>query len=209
MSQPIPISRRIFVLTILAGGVCSTVPGVVSPAIASEQLSDGDIMEQWLNTVTTRAPVNTLNVSRFVERIWFLTKTIGWKPDLTEQVKYLPVNVPVGFVTDFASIPRPFWSLLPPDEDYVYAAVIHDYLYWAQERPRNEADEILNIVMKEFKVSSVKRVLIYNAVKQFGSLAWKNNAELKGKGEKRILTKFPHDPRTHWEDWKKNPDNFV
>jgi len=35
----------------------------------------------------------------------------------------------VGFVTDFASIPRPLWWLLPKWGKYGKAAVIHDYLY--------------------------------------------------------------------------------
>jgi hypothetical protein len=40
------------------------------------------------------------------------------------------IKVPVGFVTDFASIPRAFWSILPPIDNYAKAAVIHDWLYW-------------------------------------------------------------------------------
>ena len=39
------------------------------------------------------------------------------------------VHVPVGFRTDFASIPRFLWSLIPPTGFYGKAAVIHDQLY--------------------------------------------------------------------------------
>lgn len=38
------------------------------------------------------------------------------------------INVPEGFETDFASVPRIFWSILPlTDAQYDKAAVIHDY----------------------------------------------------------------------------------
>ena len=61
--------------------------------------------------------------------IWYLKKPISWRPG-DGQSRYPPVVVPTGFVTDLASIPRVFWSVLRPDGEYAYAAVIHDYLYW-------------------------------------------------------------------------------
>ncbi|MDI5166053.1 DUF1353 domain-containing protein, partial [Salmonella enterica subsp. enterica serovar Montevideo] len=33
------------------------------------------------------------------------------------------IEVPVGFVTDLATVPRIFWSLLPPDGEYAKAAI--------------------------------------------------------------------------------------
>jgi hypothetical protein len=39
------------------------------------------------------------------------------------------VVVPKGFETDFASVPRVFWTIIPPDGKYTKAAVVHDYLY--------------------------------------------------------------------------------
>ncbi|EOD5071623.1 TPA: DUF1353 domain-containing protein [Salmonella enterica subsp. enterica serovar Enteritidis] len=38
------------------------------------------------------------------------------------------ISVPAGFVTDLATVPRIFWTLLPPDGKYTKAAIIHDYL---------------------------------------------------------------------------------
>jgi hypothetical protein len=35
------------------------------------------------------------------------------------------ITVPHGFVTDFASIPQPFWSLLSPHGLYSKAAIVH------------------------------------------------------------------------------------
>src|SRR5262245_22776830 len=53
------------------------------------------------------------------------------------------IVVPDGFVTDFASIPRAFWTIYPRTGRYQWAAVVHDYLYWEQTLSREEADHIL------------------------------------------------------------------
>ncbi len=37
------------------------------------------------------------------------------------------IEVPTGFVTDLASVPRLFWALLPPHGAYERSAVLHDY----------------------------------------------------------------------------------
>jgi len=54
--------------------------------------------------------------------------------------------VPAGYRTDFASIPRVVWSLLPPVGRSGKAAVIHDWLCDvrapAQRRPKMAADII-------------------------------------------------------------------
>lgn len=38
------------------------------------------------------------------------------------------IEVPAGYVTDFASIPRGLWNLIPPWGRYRKAAVVHDWL---------------------------------------------------------------------------------
>ena len=120
----------------------------------------------------------------------------------------MAVTVPTGFVTDFASIPRIFWSLLRPDGEYAYAAVVHDYLYWTQTRSRNEADQILKLAMEDFEIDALTVGAIYGAVRVGGQVAWNGNAEKKAQGEQRLLTRFPQDPRTRWEDWKQRPGVF-
>ena len=66
---------------------------------------------------------------------------IGWAPN--ENQNFKDVNVPTGFVTDLASIPRPFWSVFPKTGRYAYAAIVHDYLYWTQTVSRDEATRYL------------------------------------------------------------------
>lgn len=43
--------------------------------------------------------------------------------------RYKNVQVPAGFVTNGANIPRLLWSIWPPNKsDFMKAVVIHDYL---------------------------------------------------------------------------------
>ena len=84
------------------------------------------------------------------------------------------IIVPKGFQTDFASVPRVFWRILPPDGQYTQAAVLHDYLYNKQDRSRKECDDIFFEAMGVLKVDEWKRVLMYHAVRTFGWLPWGN-----------------------------------
>ena len=162
-------------------------------------------MNEWMSI--SKAPGGMLRISRFQEPIYFLTAPISWKPNPGQQ-RYEPVIVPKGFVTDFASIPRLFWSALRPDGEYAYAAVVHDYLYWSQARPRDEADHIFKMAMEDFKISTLTVETMYRAVRVGGASSWDGNAQKKAQGEKRILAKFPQDPRTKWENWKQRPGVF-
>jgi hypothetical protein len=164
-------------------------------------------MDRWMKG--EKALGGAMRVSRFRDPMYFLIAPISWTPNLSETGKYQAVEVPTGFVTDFASIPPIFYSVLRPDGEYAYAAVIHDYLYWTQTGPREDADEILKLAMQDLKVGSTKLTAIYEAVRHFGGKAWNDNARLKSQGEKRILVKFPDDPTTNWEDWKKQPGVFA
>lgn len=131
---------------------------------------------------------------------------IVWRPNQGQT--FQPVEVPEGFVTDLASIPRVFWQVVTPEGRYAYAAVVHDFLYWTQLRPKSEADQILNLAMEDSKVNDAQRWAIYQAVDKLGQSAWDDNKRLKAKGERRVLAKYPTDLLTSWEDWKKMPGNL-
>ncbi len=85
------------------------------------------------------------------------------------------INVPIGFHTDFASIPRPLWVIFPRWGKYGNAAVIHDWLYWDQPRSREAADDILLKAMGDLKVSPWQKYPIYWAVRLGGWWAWWRN----------------------------------
>ena len=130
-----------------------------------------------------------------------------WAPNPGQ--KFSRVIVPEGFVTDLASVPQWLWSSgYRPEGPYAYAAIIHDYLYWTQERPRAEADLILKFAMEDSKVSPSSVTKIYEAVHLLGRHAWEQNAKLKKAGEHRILRKFPTDFTITWSEWKKKPGVF-
>lgn len=91
------------------------------------------------------------------------------------------IRIPKGFTTDFASVPRLFWQILPPDGQYTGAALVHDYLYWLQLRTRKESDGIFLEAMKALGVPLVERLIMYQAVRSFGWMPWNNQARrLKG-----------------------------
>ena len=162
--------------------------------------------DKWLDTwLDTRRLGPPLHVQKFPERIYALLVPISWTPEPTQH--QLPaVTVPKGFVTDFASVPRVFWSLLPPDGIYTYAAVIHDYMYWQQSTSRETADEVFKVAMLELRVQQSTVDAIYSAVRTFGSIAWNNNVKARAKGEQRILAKLPADPTITWEEWSRQSD---
>lgn len=78
------------------------------------------------------------------------------------------VVVPHGFVTDFASVPRPLWSLLPPWGRYGKAAVVHDYLCVMRDRPSAEVHRIFREAMAVLGVPWWKRWLMWAAVRCCG-----------------------------------------
>jgi hypothetical protein len=85
------------------------------------------------------------------------------------------LTVPAGFVTDYASIPRGFWSIAPKQDTYSEAAIVHDYLYWTQSCTRSQADNIFYIAMKEASVNPIRRWFIYRAVQVAGQASWNDN----------------------------------
>jgi hypothetical protein len=139
-------------------------------------------------------------------RYYYTRDVLAWKSNTDAN---RAVSVPIGFVTDLASIPSLFWSILPRTAAYSYPAIVHDYLYWAQPCERKEADDIFNLAMSDVQVDTPKRLSIYQAVRLAGGTAWAANTGAKARGERRILKLFPTDVTTTWEQWKANPNVFV
>jgi len=165
-------------------------------------------MREWMTRPKPGISPSPLQLGRFREPIYFLLDSITWKPNAEQATQFDPVKVPLGFVTDLASIPRIFFTLLRPDDDYAYAAIVHDYLYWTQARTRTVSDQIFKMAMRDFSVARWKLYAIYQAVSWFGGRAWNDNALLKKAGERRVLKQFPPDTLTLWTTWKRRPDVF-
>ncbi|WP_245591415.1 DUF1353 domain-containing protein [Derxia gummosa] len=188
-----------------AGGLALTLGvGALTPKLkAEEPYSDSEAADRWLLPLlhAPGAVAGALHMGRFRDRVYYLDKEIKWFPDPGQDAP--AIVVPAGFVTDLASIPRVFWSALPPDGAYTFPAIVHDYLYWIQKYPRETADRVLRYGMDDMKVSSDVAAIIYTAVRVGGGSAWASNARLKQGGEMRLLREFPDDPRTTWAEWKQ------
>ena len=98
-----------------------------------------------------------------------LTQSLVYQSDILKQT----LTVPVGFKTDFASIPRALWNILPPVGGYDHAAVIHDYLYQHGGVDRGLADSTLKEAMEVSGVGRVTRWTIYLGVRSGGWLVWR------------------------------------
>lgn len=178
----------------------------------AKPLSPSGWMDKWIKKWKEdgKDVEGLLYLGRFADPIYFLTKEVSWKPNASQSGDLPKVTVPIGFVTDFASIPRPFWSLLRPDGNYAYAAVVHDYLYWTQSLSRDQSDLIFKLAMQDFEIDALTVSAIFEAVHRGGASAWRQNAALKKGGEKRLIKPdaFPKDPRVKWKDFKKKIDAF-
>ena len=84
------------------------------------------------------------------------------------------IHIPDGFLTDFASVPRLFWNILPPNGMYGKAAVVHDFLYRTPHiATKDEADSVFLEAMQALGVGYIVRHLMYLAVRYFGHFAYK------------------------------------
>lgn len=81
-------------------------------------------------------------------------------------------EVPVGYLTDGASIPR--WASLftPIVGEYDWAAVLHDWLYSTGTLSRKASDDLFLEAMWSTKVSWYTRRKMYRAVRLFGWHPW-------------------------------------
>lgn len=87
------------------------------------------------------------------------------------------ITVPAGTVTDFASVPRVLWNIIPPIGPYVRAAVIHDYLYARHRagddsRERDEVDSIFFEAMVDSGMAAWKARVLWLGVRMGGWSAW-------------------------------------
>lgn len=106
-----------------------------------------------------------------------------WKlltPLVFESRNFGLIEVPTGFRTDFASVPRiPIVYSMFGNTSHS-SAVIHDWLYSGQAKvSRKGADEVFIEAMKSRKQSEWRRKPMFWAVRLFAGFAFKK--EKKGK----------------------------
>ena len=114
---------------------------------------------------------NKLTVTKINKREWRVERRFSYK--VGGLSSHVSVKVPRGFITDFASVPRIFWIIFPPDGQYTQAAVVHDCLYHTHQFERKECDRIFCEAMEVLNVPRWKRWVMYKAVRTFGGFVWK------------------------------------
>ncbi|WP_226456940.1 DUF1353 domain-containing protein [Pseudomonas sp. AF03-9] len=124
-------------------------------------------------------------IARLADNVFVVIYPLRYR---VEQTAYV-IEVPRGFITDLASIPRALWWWESPLDRSMAAAIVHDYLYWDQTCTKDEADAVLFIAMKENGVSKLTRNGVYAGVKTpFGDRAFENNTKARLGGESRYFT---------------------
>lgn len=123
------------------------------------------------SSFTTPISLELLDVTPDADgRNWRLLAEFDFASQVLERI----VRVPAGFETDFASIPRLFWNILPPTGRYAKAAVVHDYLYRTPgEATRHDADRALLEGMVALRVGWLTCGIIYGGVRLGGRRAYK------------------------------------
>lgn len=96
------------------------------------------------------------------DALWVVQSQLLYACDLTETI----IRVPVGFVTDLASIPLGIkWCHRE--------GVLHDYLYRIDAYyPKDTADRIFLEAMQSRKKSVFTQIVFYLAVKWFGGKSY-------------------------------------
>ena len=146
------------------------------------------------------APIPAPTVRPFADgREWLLVEPLIFQ--LSDSG--LTITVPAGFVTDFATVPHVFWSILAPHGYHGRAAIVHDFLYWDQACTREEADALFLLGMATSKVDRATRETMYAGARAHGMDAWRANARDRARGMPRVIPKefwtLPADVRwTHY-----------
>lgn len=114
--------------------------------------------------------------------VWRITKAFRFNVGSEGADTY--VDVPAGYLSDGASVPKIFWDLLPPWGVYGQAAVIHDILCetmsvtkagLATPITRAKCDSIFKEAMIAANTPRWKRNVMYIAVRVFSKLFRDNN----------------------------------
>jgi hypothetical protein len=100
---------------------------------------------------------------------WVLALPLRYRSDVAECI----IEVPAGFKTDLASVPR--WPLIYwlTGDTSTEAACVHDYLYSTHKVSRAMADAVLREASAVTGVPAWRRFLMWSAVRVFGASHWK------------------------------------
>lgn len=112
------------------------------------------------------------------------------KSSLSFENDWIKVTIKKGLITNGASIPRAFWSIIgcPMSGLYVGSAIIHDGLYGSHILTKEESDMLFLDMMTHNGVSKIKRTLMFWAVKYAGKSAWDATSDEEADVLKKFIT---------------------
>lgn len=98
------------------------------------------------------------------------------------------ITVPIGFISDGASIPRIFWSAVghPFSPRCVRAAIVHDFICVeaGNQRQRRFGDTVFAMILDEDGVPVLRRYAMFWAVRMYGFWIWPIVRWLVSRGRK-------------------------
>lgn len=97
------------------------------------------------------------------------------------------IEVPAGFLTDYASVPRLPLAYAVLGGKGKKAAVVHDWLYKSQSVPRAVADAVFREALEASGYGPVVRAMFYAGVRVGGWVAWRQHAR-----ENTTIAQPPH-----------------
>ena len=131
--------------------------------------------------------------------LWVVKRGFNYWLDNTQTRR---VNVPAGYLTDGASVPRVLWGVIPPWGKYGQAAVMHDWLceylkVWNgsdwENITRDQCDKLFLDGMETLNVGKVLRTSMYAAVTAYShinSIIYQSFDPSKHEIEKELLSNY-------------------
>lgn len=110
--------------------------------------------------------------------------------DFIYDVNGYRITVPKHFLTDYASVPKPFQVIIHKEGKHSEAAVVHDYLYSRYNDTginRTLADKIFLFIMKESGVPLTRRWTMYLAVRNFGGIFYMPKDKNEGYRDEAVI----------------------
>ncbi len=117
--------------------------------------------------------LDRLSVTEIDDKIWAISDhPFRYQSDVAGRI----ITVPVGFFTDFASVPRwmPVIYALLGDRAHE-AAAVHDWLYYSAITTRVIADEVIREAIEVCGISHWQAMLFYWGVRAGGWVAWNDH----------------------------------
>jgi hypothetical protein len=114
---------------------------------------------------------------------FFILKLLKPHREFFEVLEDIPVQlsngdvivIEAGYRTDFSSVPRALWGVKPPYGPFLFAALIHDWLYNNIYISREFADREMYLWSQIINQDPRDNRIRYWAVRKFGKGWWDKN----------------------------------